>query len=39
MVTTNNESTSQGVGGHLVELTPDMIKELSSDQIYKMYQM
>jgi hypothetical protein len=27
------------VGGQLVQLTPDMIKDLSSDQIYKIYQM
>lgn len=29
----------QAMGGQLVQLTPDMIKELGSDQIYKIYQM
>ncbi len=29
----------QDVGGQLVQLSPEMIKELSSDQIYKIYQM
>ncbi len=37
----NDEELAQleNVGGHLVQLTPEMIKELSSDQIYKIYQM
>lgn len=29
----------QDMGGQLVQLTPEMIKDLSSDQIYKIYQM
>ncbi len=29
----------QDIGGRLVQLTPEMIKELGSDQIYKIYQM
>ncbi len=29
----------QDVGGQLVQLTPEIIKELGSDQIYKIYQM
>lgn len=33
-----DESELQGMTGHLVNLTPDVIKELSSDQIYKIYQ-
>lgn len=29
----------QDMGGHLITLTPEIIKDLSSDQIYKIYQM
>ncbi|GAX79845.1 hypothetical protein CEUSTIGMA_g7285.t1 [Chlamydomonas eustigma] len=29
----------QGVGGNLVQLTPETIKDLGSEQIYKIYQM
>ena len=31
----NDPASLQGVGGHLVQLTPDNIKELGSDQIFK----
>ena len=32
-------SVLQGVGSHLVQLTPEVVKDLTPEQIYKIYQV